>query len=538
MDSGGSSPRLDASFLVVTGAFQIVFVCRLVYSGLRHRGYLCSAARSIIKTVARSFQRPKLADDERLVLEQLSQVRLHITRWYVKCGCVMLALPLCFVQWNVLMASQRPTQLPASLTWSWAGVFCVCTAVDMFPAVLSVRYLNMYYALASVVWAAHLSPWHVTPERSAEISLFILGLGRVPAVGIATSPVVVAACSLLPLLVVLFRAGTEAMPPVSIFAEVCGFVATVCASASLQLLLSYRIERSLQYKKMETDFNAASSLLHLTCDAVVELDADLRMTEHKASLSAMLLRCRSGGTLAGMDFTDLLAGAAEASRVVELLRRFEDCSPESVNAQAFLTHLMDSDYNRFRTEIFQVMYHTPQGVARHLIGLRDVTDQDSLAGSKVVESMLIAPRSITPMSAGACSSLDSQPSAPAAPLQTGALAEDRFLSILIDMDLQIVQASSLLPCLGKHPASLFSAAGVELLERSWREMDTGSSALSFSALEIRLDAADACHLVSGTLQLVQSTSGSRNLLLVCIAPLSVRMAPNCEVEADVVSLYF
>ena len=76
----------------------------------------------------------------------------------------------------------------------------------------------------------------------------------------------------------------------------------------------YRIERSLQYKKMETDFNAASSLLHLTCDSVVELDADLRMTEHKASLSAMLLRRRPGATLAGMDFTDLLAGAAEASR--------------------------------------------------------------------------------------------------------------------------------------------------------------------------------------------------------------------------------
>ena len=376
-----------------------------------------------------------------------------------------------------------------------------------------------------------------------EISLFILGLGRLPAVGIATSPVVVAACSLFPLLVVLIRAGTEAMRPISIFAEVCGLVATVSASVSLQLLLSYRIERSLQYKKMETDFNAASSLLHLTCDAVVELDADLRMTEHKASLSAMLLRCRSGGTLAGMDFTDLLAGAAEAGRVVELLRRFEDRPPESVNAQAFLTHLMDSDSNRFRTEVFQVMYHTPQGVARHLIGLRDVTDQDSLVGSKVAESLSTSPRSITPVSVGVCSSLGSKPTARAAPPQTGAVAEDRFLSLLIDMDLQIVQASSQLFCLGKHPATLFSAAGVELLERSWREMETGSSALSFSALEIRLDTADACDLISGRLQAVQSTSGSRNLLLVCMAPLSLRMtpegsSPNGEVETEEVSVYF
>ena len=189
----------------------------------------------------------------------------------------------------------------------------------------------------------------------------------------------------------------------------------------------YRIERSLQYKKMETDFNAASSLLHLTCDSVVELDADLRMTEHKASLSAMLLRRRPGATLAGMDFTDLLAGAAEASRVVELLRRFEDRPPESVNAQAFVTHLMDSDSNRFRTEVFQVMYHTPQGVARHLLGLRDVTDQDSLSGSKAIESFHTAPRSFTPMSAGVCSSLDSKPTSQSVQLQTHAVAEDRWV---------------------------------------------------------------------------------------------------------------
>ena len=74
-------------------------------------------------------------------------------------------------------------------------------------------------------------------------------------------------------------------------------------------------------------------------------------------------------------------------------------------------------------------------------------------------------------------------------------------------------------------------------------MDTASSASSFSALEIRLDTADACDLISGSLQAVQSTSGSRNLLLVCIAPLTLRMtpegsSPNCEVETDEVSVHF
>ena len=175
MDSAAGSldNRLDASFLVVTGAFQIVIVCRLVYSGVHHRGYLLSAARGILKTVGRSFQQPQLTADKRLVMEQVSQVRLQIARWYVRCTCIMLALPVCFVQWNVLMGlqSDRPTGLPAFLTWSWAGVFCICTTVDAIPAVLSVRYLDMYYILATLVWAAHLSPWHVTPERTAETRL-------------------------------------------------------------------------------------------------------------------------------------------------------------------------------------------------------------------------------------------------------------------------------------------------------------------------------------------------------------------------------
>ena len=42
-------------------------------------------------------------------------------------------------------------------------------AVDLFPAVLSVRYLNMFYVLATQVWASQLSPWHVAPEHISEI---------------------------------------------------------------------------------------------------------------------------------------------------------------------------------------------------------------------------------------------------------------------------------------------------------------------------------------------------------------------------------
>ena len=350
-----------------------------------------------------------------------------------------------------------------------------------------------------------------------------------PAVGIASSPVVVASGNLLPLLVVLLRATAEPMPPSSMFAEISALVANVCVSVSVQFLLNYRIEHSMQYKKMASDFNAASSLLHLTCDSVVELDADLRMAEHTPSLSAMLLHNRPGATLAGMEFADLLAGAAEAARVVEILRRFEDCPPDSVNAQAFHTHLVDSDSNRFRTEVFQVMYHTPQGNARHLIGLRDVTDQESLSGSRAIESLSVVPRSVTPGSAGACSSIEASEH-----LQTRAIAHDKFLSLLIDMDLQLIHLSSQPICLGCRPSDLFCAAGVELLERLWavqtapnaataQNRGSGLPNYSFSALELRLG--HEPFDVSGTLQVVETQTGDRYLLLVCVMPLALTIAP-------------
>lgn len=41
--------------------------------------------------------------------------------------------------------------------------------------------------------------------------------------------------------------------------------------------------------------------------------------------------------------------------------------------------LVDTCSSRFRTEVFQVRYQQVDGQVRHLIGLRDFTDQQSLA---------------------------------------------------------------------------------------------------------------------------------------------------------------
>eukprot|EP00439_Symbiodinium_sp_Y106_P047932 s2341_g6.t1 len=211
------------------------------------------------------------------------------------------------------------------------------------------------------------------------------------------SPALVVVCSLLPLLLVVIRGSTTSVLEASVVVEVSAFIATVCTSVAVQALVQSRVERNLQYGKMAADFNASSSLLQLICDSILELDADLQIAEHSCT------RCYAAAGQARYNpvWTSRTQspGAAEAGRAVELPRKFEDHPPNSLKAQAFHTHLVDSDANRFRTEVFQVTYHTLQGHARHLIGLRDVTDQGSICGSKAAESFSIVPRSYTPMSA-------------------------------------------------------------------------------------------------------------------------------------------
>ena len=48
-------------------------------------------------------------------------------------------------------------------------------------------------------------------------------------------------------------------------------------------------------------------------------------------------------------------------------------------ANAFHTRLVDSCCSKFRTEVFHVSFRREDGEQCHLVGLRDFTDQESLA---------------------------------------------------------------------------------------------------------------------------------------------------------------
>ena len=279
MDSGTNSleTRLDASFIVVVGTLEVLFICRIAYSGFINRAFLLQVVRSCQRSVRRTLVGPMVKEDERLVNQQVKELRLKVARVFMRYLSVLNAL----LSGVILLRARQPESdrtIPSVTSWTIAAMFLIAALIDAFPAVLHVGNLNLIYVMVLLYSTLFVSPWHVAPEGVAQNSMFLLSFVRIPAIGIATRSGLVVACNLLPAGLVMLRAAVEEWPTAMLFriafGELAGLFVVVCAAALLQLVLNYRIERSLQYKKMASDFNAASSLLHLICDAVVELDKD------------------------------------------------------------------------------------------------------------------------------------------------------------------------------------------------------------------------------------------------------------------------
>jgi len=165
------------------------------------------------------------------------------------------------------------------------------------------------------------------------------------------------------------------------------FCNIVCTGAVVAVhnIANQLIRHTLETTMMASDSNrhlsAASALLELTCDAVCEIDSDLKLQSHSQKLATMLLR--SGTSLEGRKLTDFIApGEAERAQEILMSRIRSDRA-----AHAFHTHLVDSYSSKFRTEVFQVKYAMMDGRECHLVGLRDFTDLKSLAGENATDAI-------------------------------------------------------------------------------------------------------------------------------------------------------
>jgi len=166
---------------------------------------------------------------------------------------------------------------------------------------------------------------------------------------------------------------------VGVSVECLNLIILTFAAVILQEFVNQRAEVELESHNRLTQLNAASSLLQLTCDAVVELDSELRLTKHSRQLAALLLRdCSS--SLQGVHFTDLVTEQdrkithSQLQHFVQSQESQGQSKRTSMRAHAFHTRLVDSISSRLRTEVMQCMYTKQDGETCHLVGIRDFTD--------------------------------------------------------------------------------------------------------------------------------------------------------------------
>ena len=179
-----------------------------------------------------------------------------------------------------------------------------------------------------------------------------------------------------------FAAGpdTVANPRTLVLCNIFCTGAVVAIHNVANRLIRHTVETAMRASDSNRHLSAASALLELTCDAVCELDSDLKLQLHSQKLATMLLR-RSGVSLEGRKLTDFIA-PGEAERAQEILMSQSDRA-----AHVFHTHLVDSYSSKFRTEVFQVKYAMMDGRECHLLGLRDFTDLKSLAGENATDAI-------------------------------------------------------------------------------------------------------------------------------------------------------
>ncbi|CAE7852186.1 rsmI [Symbiodinium sp. KB8] len=457
---------------------------------------------------------------------------------------VLAAMSLAFVlsiQRNLIFGG--PRWMTAPLAWLVLAVFTLLVVLQLHPSILSAATLNFWYVVGTIVVAIGYWPAFLPAEHLSTVSVLARVLYRLPSAMVAPQLALIVVGNLTLPCVVCARTVVEADEfnqhglgtSFAIHAEVTCSLMAITVSVILRSALRHIAEQYVRSTKAATELNAASALLQLTCNAVVELNADLRITTDSQELASMLLRSNSASNLAGVSFTDFVT-AAEKDRAAEILNsRLPhatgglDNEVQNVSAQAFHTRLVDSCSSKFRTEVFQVSYRKLDGEICHLIGLRDFTDQSCLAG-QAVDAIEDPMTSASASQSWAPSS--SQDSMGSSPFDEEGLPGQQFLQppekshsrwVLLELDIpsmQIYGASAPIGWLaGKRLTNIFPEDVTDGFQKLWNDIlaveakgELDRTVLSFSKIEMRFSPKKRS-LISGTVEVTRTASGELDVFL-------------------------
>eukprot|EP00438_Fugacium_kawagutii_P008701 Skav236561 [mRNA] locus=scaffold1066:334594:343161:- [translate_table: standard] len=138
-------------------------------------------------------------------------------------------------------------------------------------------------------------------------------------------------------------------------------------------VLYRKVRMSLELKTSTVELSAVSRLLHGFCDAVVELDEDLRLTDAR-QLSTILLHGTPQESPEKADFLNYFS-ADDVQRVRDCLER----PGRDLPALALNAKMIDSMASEVHVELLHVPFSGAEGRSCHYVGMREVDKLSALA---------------------------------------------------------------------------------------------------------------------------------------------------------------
>lgn len=376
----------------MASATALVFVAMMWALSLciSHRAWICQKVKARLASALLFGRRcGEAADEERKYIdEKILEEKTELARKIVFVLLYFGVGNLMNILYNILM--ERPLWLSSSGCWI-VVIAVLLMLLAQVPGMLSTRTVDLWSAILQLIVLAFLSELATSAHETLMLGSGLFVTVCVPAAAFANRRNVLLFCQLSFLLHALVRAfrdfeefqrATECNAlngaQTFVMAHLIFLPLALTVSMWAHQLMEHRVESRFRESKSQTQLSAASALLDLTCDAVFELDADLRLQKNSGSLAALLMRNRAGATLKGLKFTDLVV-PSDVQRVTQILDTKSEHGSADAMAHVFRTHLMDSYDSKFCAEVFQVKFTLASGAKCHIVGLRDVTDVQPLA---------------------------------------------------------------------------------------------------------------------------------------------------------------
>lgn len=345
---------LDAATVLIVAVLCIRCRCaerwKGVLRGCKSQALLCKKLRELC-----------IGDDDPIVQKKFVENLVQIERT----GCTFMAMAL-FLR---LMAIQAPLlrtgtithNLQPSLDVSNMMSFPLCTLIAIFPQVVAGWNLDLWYI---VMQSLCIFPLFFTREEDVlNVSLItafprlLCGLG--------------ARSGFLPILGNVMNCAAATY--LSEEGNLLAFTAEACMVFSGFLSIRYMLHQNVvmtgRLKTRTIDLGAVSQLLLGFCDAVVEIDSSLKLTEDSRQLSTLLLHNQgmTSDGLAGRDFLSFFS-TEDRERIKESL------SSGSSQTMALNARMMDCLRSNLQMEVVHCHFDNANGQRCCLVGMREFQD--------------------------------------------------------------------------------------------------------------------------------------------------------------------